>query len=53
MSADFPKTFHTGAMRSSKGNKTAGIGYTLHTDIADGDIPISIALTLARIHDRK
>jgi hypothetical protein len=35
----------------SKGHKKTRIGYKLHLDVADGDIPVSAYLTSASVHD--
>jgi hypothetical protein len=40
--------FHS---RNAKGHKTSWIGYKLHIDTADGDIPVSCLLTSASVHD--
>ena len=40
-----------GAKRNAKGFKETWIGYKLHIDTADGDIPISCVLTAASVHD--
>ena len=37
--------------RNAKGHTISWIGYKLHLDIADGDIPISAILTAASLHD--
>jgi hypothetical protein len=51
MLADLPKHCDVGTKRNSKGYKTSWIGYKLHIDTADGDIPLSCILTSASIHD--
>jgi len=35
----------------AKGHTTSWIGYKLHIDVADGDIPVSCLLTSASLHD--
>ena len=40
-----------GTKRNAKGHTTSWIGYKLHLDVADGDIPISGLLTSASLHD--
>jgi len=35
----------------AKGHTTSWIGYKLHLDVADGDIPFSAVLTSASLHD--
>ena len=37
--------------RNAKGHKESWIGYKLHLDVADGDIPISCLMTSASLHD--
>ncbi len=51
MLADLPRQCNVGTKRDSKGYKTTWIGYKLHVDVADGDIPISCILTSASLHD--
>jgi hypothetical protein len=51
MLADLPTACNTGTKRNAKGYKTSWIGYKLHIDTADGDIPISCLLTSASVHD--
>ena len=48
---DLPKQCDVGAKKNSKGNKETWIGYKLHIDSGDGDIPISCILTSASVHD--
>jgi len=40
-----------GCKRNAKGYKASWIGYKLHVDTADGDIPVSCILTSASVHD--
>ncbi len=40
-----------GTKKNSKGYKTTWIGYKLHIDCIDGDIPVSVILTSASLHD--
>ena len=40
-----------GCKKNSKGYKETWIGYKLHLDVIDGDIPISGILTAASLHD--
>ena len=35
----------------SKGKKRSWVGYKLHIDSVDGDIPVSCVLTSASLHD--
>jgi Transposase DDE domain len=51
MLADLPTRCDVGIKRSSKGFRHAWIGYKLHLDAADGDIPVSCLLTSASVHD--
>jgi hypothetical protein len=51
MLADLPTACTTGTKRNAKGHKTSWIGYKLHIDTADGDIPVSCLLTSASVHD--
>ncbi len=38
-------------MKDSKGYRTTWVGYKLHIDCTDGDIPVSVILTSASLHD--
>jgi Transposase DDE domain/Transposase domain (DUF772) len=51
MLADLPKHCAVGTKRNAKGHTVSWIGYKLHLDIADGDVPISAVLTSASLHD--
>ena len=51
MLADLPTTCDVGIKRNAKGYQESWIGYKLHIDTADGDIPISCILTSASVHD--
>ena len=48
---ELPKACNVGAKKNSKGYKESWIGYKLHLDVADGQIPISCILTSASLHD--
>ena len=48
---DIPTDCDVGAKKDSKGFKESWIGYKLHIDAADGQIPISCILTSASLHD--
>jgi hypothetical protein len=48
---DLPKHCSVGTKRNAKGHTTSWIGYKLHLDVADGDIPVSGLLTSASLHD--
>lgn len=51
MLADLPTACNVGSKRNAKGHMTSWIGYKLHVDTADGDIPVSCILTSASLHD--
>jgi hypothetical protein len=51
MLADLPSRCNVGTKRNAKGHTTSWIGYKLHIDTADGDVPISCLLTSASVHD--
>jgi hypothetical protein len=51
MRADLPTACDIGTKRNAKGYKTSWIGYKLHIDTADGDVPVSCILTSASVHD--
>ncbi len=51
MLADLPRHCSVASKRNSKGHTTSWIGYKLHLDVADGDIPVSCLLTSASLHD--
>jgi transposase len=51
MLADLPKECTFGNKRNAKGHQESWIGYKLHVDTADGDIPVSAILTSASPHD--
>ena len=51
MLADLPRHCDVGAKRNAKGHQESWIGYKLHIDTADGEIPISCMLTSASVHD--
>ena len=48
---DLPTVCNVGTKKNSKGYKTTWIGYKLHLDCVDGDIPVSAILTSASLHD--
>jgi hypothetical protein len=48
---DLPRDCNVGTKKNSKGCKESWIGYKLHLDVADGQIPISCILTSASLHD--
>ena len=51
MMKDLPTMCDVGTKCNAKGYKTSWIGYKLHVDTADGDIPVSCILTSASVHD--
>jgi hypothetical protein len=51
MLAELPKPCDVGNKRNANGHKESWIGYKLHIDTADGDIPVSSLLTSASPHD--
>jgi Transposase DDE domain/Transposase domain (DUF772) len=51
MLADLPQHCDVGTKRNAKGHQESWIGYKLHIDTADGEIPISCVLTAASVHD--
>jgi IS5 family transposase len=51
MIAELPKACDVGCKTNSKGSKYFWIGYKLHMDVADGQIPISCVLTSASLND--
>ena len=51
MLAELPNRCNVGTKRNAKGHTTSWIGYKLHIDTADGDVPVSCLLTSASVHD--
>ncbi len=51
MLADLPRACTPGVKQNAKGYRTHWVGYKLHLDVADGDIPVSAILTSASLHD--
>ena len=51
MLADLPRPCDVGCKRNAKGHQETWIGYKLHVDTVDGDIPVSCVLTSASVHD--
>jgi hypothetical protein len=51
MLQELPRACDVGCKTNSKGHKSFWIGYKLHLDVADGQIPISCVLTSASLHD--
>lgn len=48
--ADLPGACAVGCKRNSQGHQESWIGYKLHLDVVDGDIPVSAVLTSASVH---
>jgi len=51
MLAELPRACNVGCKPNSRGIKQTWIGYKLHLDVADGQIPISCLLTSASLND--
>lgn len=51
MLEELPKDCDVGTKKNSKGHKETWIGYKLHIDTADGQLPVSCILTSASVHD--
>ena len=51
MLEELPRICDVGCKTNSNGHKYVWIGYKLHLDVADGQIPISCVLTSASLHD--
>jgi transposase len=51
MLAELPAVCDVGTKKNSKGYKETWIGYKLHIDVANGQIPVSCVLTSASVHD--
>jgi hypothetical protein len=49
--AELPGACDVGCKTSSKGYKQTWVGYKLHLDVVDGDIPVSAVLTSASLND--
>jgi hypothetical protein len=48
---ELPTVCNVGTKKNSKGYKETWIGYKLHLDSIDGDIPVSAILSSASLHD--
>ena len=48
---DLPTDCDVGTKKNSKGYRDTWVGYKLHIDVADGQVPISCLLTSASTHD--
>jgi hypothetical protein len=51
MLAELPRNCDIGTKTSSTGHQQYWRGFKLHWDVADGQIPISVVLTSASVHD--
>jgi hypothetical protein len=51
MMADLPRRCDKGCKNDSKGLPSYWIGYKLHLDVADGQVPVSCLLSSASLHD--
>lgn len=51
MLADLPQRCDVGGKTDRQGNERFWVGYKLHLDVADGQLPISALLTSASVHD--
>jgi len=51
MMQELPRVCDKGCKTNSKGSKDWWMGYKLHMDVADGQVPISCILTSASVHD--
>ena len=51
MQAELPRVCDKGCKRNAQGRKEIWVGYKLHLDVADGEIPISFELTSASVND--
>jgi len=51
MLADLPQQCDAGAKKNSQGENQYWVGYKLHLDVADGQVPITAVLTSASVHD--
>src|SRR5450631_4227133 len=49
--ADLPRDCNVGSKKNSKGYLETWMGYKLHLDAIDGQIPVSCLLTSASLHD--
>ena len=49
--AELPKACDVGTKRNAKGYLHRWVGYKLHVDVADGEIPLAAVTTSASVHD--
>src|SRR5207247_6620715 len=53
MLAELPRACDVGCKTNSKRSKYFWVGYKLHLDVADGQVPISCVLTSASLNDNQ
>lgn len=53
MLAELPRVCDQGCKPNAHGRKERWVGYKLHLDVADGEIPISYVLTSASVNDMR
>jgi len=53
MLEELPRACNVGCKPNSRGMKQSWVGYKLHMDVADGQIPISCVLTSASLNDNQ
>jgi hypothetical protein len=51
--AELPCACAIGVKRNSHGFQSSWVGYKLHPDVGDGDLPVSALLTSASVHDNQ
>lgn len=51
--AELPCACAIGVKRNSQGFQSFWVGYKLHLDVGDGDVPVSAVLTSASVHDNQ
>jgi IS5 family transposase len=51
MIGELPRACDVGCKTNSAGHKSSWVGYKLHLDVADGQIPVTCLLTSASLHD--
>lgn len=51
--AELPCVCAIGVKRNSQGFQSCWVGYKLHLDVSDGDLPVSAVLTSASVHDNQ
>ena len=51
--AELPCVCAIGVKRNSQGFQSCWVGYKLHLDVGDGDVPVSAVLTSASVHDNQ